>query len=184
MKVIYYMGERIYLRPIELEDDPVCRQWINNPDNWRTLAVRTPYNAIREREFIESLGKDGNQYILGIVVKDGDRLIGSMGLRNVNVANRNAAFGIMIGDTEYQNQGYGTEAVKLMLRYGFEELNLNRIELDVFANNPRGICAYQKAGFVHEGCLRQATYRNGQYHDVYRFAVLREEWGSQPATGG
>jgi len=176
MKVVYYMGERIYLRPIELEDEPLCRQWINNPDNWRTLEMRPPFNACRESEWIESLGKKENEYIFGIVAKDGDRLIGSMGLINVDPINRKAAFGILIGDPECQNKGYGTEAVGLMLRFGFEELNLNRIELHVFANNPRAICTYQKAGFVHEGCRKQAVYRNGQYHDVYNFAVLREEW--------
>ncbi|MHC4444568.1 MAG: GNAT family N-acetyltransferase [Planctomycetota bacterium] len=176
MKVVYYMGERIYLRPIELEDEPLLRQWINNPEIWQTTTLRPPMNAVRERQWIESLGKKENEYDFGIVVKDDDRLIGSTGLSQIHPFNRSAMFGIMIGDTEYQNQGYGTQATRLTVRYGFEELNLNRIWLRVYANNPRAIWTYQKAGFIQEGCLRQAYYRNGQYHDEYLFAILREVW--------
>jgi RimJ/RimL family protein N-acetyltransferase len=76
----------------------------------------------------------------------------------------------------YQNRGYGTEAASLCLRYGFEELNLNRIALSVFSHNWRAIRLYQRTGFVHEGCLREAVYRHGQYYDEYRFAMLRDEW--------
>jgi RimJ/RimL family protein N-acetyltransferase len=82
----------------------------------------------------------------------------------------------MIGEVSRQNRGYGTEAVRLLVRYGFEILNLNRIGLSVFANNLRAIRTYQKAGFVHEGCLRQARFHGGRYEDEYRFAILREEW--------
>ena len=96
-------------------------------------------------------------------------------LRNVP-NDRKAEFGINLGDVAYQNKGFGTEAARLAIRFGFEELNLNRIGLSVFANNTRAIRCYQKAGFVQEGCLRQAFYRSGQFHDEYRFAILRDEW--------
>lgn len=175
-KVVSYAGERIYLRPIELEDEPLLRRWINDPRNWRGLMFRPPINACREREWIESLGKSTTDYVFGVVVRNGDRLIGTAGLHRINAINRSAEFGINLGDVAYQNQGYGTETARLLIRYGFEELNLNRIALSVFANNPRAISCYQKSGFVHEGCLRQALYRGGRFHDEYRFAILREEW--------
>ena len=114
--------------------------------------------------------------MFGIVLKGSDRLIGSIGLRNVDPVGRSATFGIIIGDLNYHNQGYGTKATKLVLKFAFQELNLNRVELSVFGNNWRAIRVYQKVGFVNEGCLRQAAYRNGQYQDEYRFAILREEW--------
>ena len=179
--VVSYEGERIYFRPIELEDEPLLRRWINDPRNWRGLMFRPPMNACREREWIEGLGKSTTDYVFGVVVRRGDRLIGTTGLHRVNAINRSAEFGINLGDLAYQNKGYGTEAARLMVRYGFEELNLNRIGLSVFANNPRAIRCYQKAGFVQEGCLRQALYRNGQFHDEYRFAILRDEWNGQSA---
>ncbi len=175
-RVVCYAGKRIYLRPIELDDEPLLRRWINDPQNWRGLMFRPPINACREREWIESLGKSTTDYAFGIVVRNGDRLIGTTGLHRVNAVNRSAEFGINLGEVAYQNKGYGTETARLVVRYGFEELNLNRIALSVFANNPRAIRCYQKAGFVQEGCLRQALYRGGQFHDEYRFAILRDEW--------
>ena len=78
--------------------------------------------------------------------REGDRLIGVTGLHNVQSVDRKATFGINIGDRAFQNKGYGTEATILCLRYGFEELNLNRMALSVFSNNPRAIRCYQKAG--------------------------------------
>ncbi len=175
-RVVFYEGQRIYFSPIEPDDEPLLRRYVNDPANWRGLMHRGPINSCREREWIESVGRDGKDYVFGVVVREGDRLIGVTGLHNVQSAARKATFGINIGDRAFQNKGYGTEATLLCLRYGFEELNLNRIALSVFSNNPRAIRCYQKAGFVQEGCLRQAVYRNGRYEDEYQFAILREEW--------
>jgi RimJ/RimL family protein N-acetyltransferase len=82
------------------------------------------------------------------------------------------------------NQGYGTDAMRLLLRHGFETLNLNRIMLDVYDTNPRAVRSYEKAGFIHEGRKRQGMYKNGRYIDILQMSVLREEWQgySTPAT--
>jgi RimJ/RimL family protein N-acetyltransferase len=175
-RVVFYEGERIYFRPIEPEDEGLLRQWVNDPRNWRFLTHRPPTNSPRELDWIQSLGQGKPEYVFGIVLREDDRLIGVIGLHEVNLIAHKATLGINIGEPAFQNKGYGTEAMRLLLRYGFEELNLNRIGLNVIANNPRAIRCYQKAGFVQEGCLRQAAYRNGQFHDVYLFAVLRSEW--------
>jgi RimJ/RimL family protein N-acetyltransferase len=84
--------------------------------------------------------------------------------------------GIFIGDKKYWSLGYGTEAMKLVLKHGFETLNLNRIFLRVYENNPRAIRSYEKAGYVHEGRMRQGHYQDGQYVDVLFMSVLRSEW--------
>lgn len=176
MANIFFEGERIYLRPLELEDEPVLRRWINHPANWVTLLRCLPQNGVREREWIEKLGKDPTEVIVGIAAKDGDVLIGSAGLINIEPVHRSAVFGILIGELEYQNRGYGSEATALMVRYGFEVLNLNRIGLDVFANNPRAIKVYERCGFVLEGRQRQRFFKQGQYVDSLHYAMLRDEW--------
>lgn len=176
MCIRYYDGERIYLRPLELTDEPLLRRWVNDPDNWKTLGRYLPVNEPQEREFIEGLYKPGECIALGIVVRQDDRLIGITGLHRVNAANRAASLGLLIGDPAFQSRGFGTEATRLMVRYGFAELNLNRIALTVYASNQRAIRAYRRAGFVEEGRLRQAFYRNGRYHDELCFAMLRSGW--------
>ncbi|MCH7812555.1 MAG: GNAT family N-acetyltransferase, partial [Planctomycetes bacterium] len=172
----YYDGDRIYLRPVELADEPLLRRWFNDPENWRTLQRFGPINEQREREFIEELYKSPDDLSLGIVVQEGDVLVGVTGLHGLGGPNRSATFGIALGEREYQGRGFGTEATRLMVRYGFEELNLNRIGLTVFAGNERGIRTYRRSGFVREGCLRQTLYRNGRYQDELCYSILRSEW--------
>ena len=174
--VVFYDGDRIYFRPVEPEDEPQMRRWINDPANWRGLGTRGPLNACREREWIEQQSKSTTDVQFGIVVRQGHRLIGTAGLHRIDPIARKAEFGINLGDRAYQNKGFGTEATRLAIRYGFEELNLNRIGLWVLSSNPRAIRCYQKSGFVPEGCQRQAAFRNGQYVDAYAFGILREEW--------
>lgn len=176
MTTRYYDGERIYFRPLEPEDAPRLAGWFNDPDNWRTLGRFQPISQLREREFVDALYKSNDQIVLGIVIRKDNRLIGCTGLSGICAVNRSAEFGITIGDRRRQGLGLGREATHLMLRYGFDERNLNRIELSVFADNERAIRAYRAAGFVFEGRHRQAYYRNGRYHDCLRFAILREEW--------
>ena len=182
MEVAYYRGDKVYFRPIELDDEPSLRRWINEPDNWTYLCHRPPLNACREREWIEQQGKSPTEYCFAVVTAADDRLIGTTGLHGINPLVHSATLGICIGDTERQNQGYGTAAVCLAVQFGFEELNLNRIGLHVFAGNGRAIRAYEKAGFVREGCLRQGYFRKGRFEDIYLFAILREEFTARHGT--
>jgi RimJ/RimL family protein N-acetyltransferase len=174
--VVYYDGKRIYFRPMEPEDEPTLRRWINDPRIWSTVHHRPPANSLREREWIESQGKSNTDYVFGIVAKDGHRLIGSCGLHAISLIAHHATLGIMIGQTDLHDHGYGTEAMRLLLRLAFHELNLNRVELCVFDHNPRAIHVYEKCGFVLEGRHRQASWRHGQYRDILRYAILRQEW--------
>ena len=174
--VIYYEGERIYFRPIEVEDAPLLQRWVNDPRVWSTMGMRGPINAAYERQWIEGRKPTADDYMFGIVVKQTHQLVGACGLHRVCPINRKATLGIMIGEVDQQNQGYGREAVRLVLRFAFEELNLHRVELAVFDHNPRAIRVYERAGFELEGRFREAAYRHGRYHDELRYAVLRSKW--------
>lgn len=176
MTIKFYDGERIFVRPIEQSDEPQLRRWLNDPENWRTLARSNPINELREREYIEKLYKSPEDVPLGIALKEPERLIGCAGLNGMHPVNRSAWFGILIGEKEFQSRGLGAEATELILRLGFEEYNLNRIDLTVFADNTRAIRAYERAGFRLEGRAREAYFRGGRYVDALQYAVLRSEW--------
>jgi len=90
----------------------------------------------------------------------------------------------MIGDKSVWNQGLGTETISLLLKHGFETLNLNRIALKVYSDNPRARRTYEKTGFVHEGTLRQAVYKNGHYGDIELMSILRSEWDARAKEEG
>ena len=177
MQAPFLIGDNVYLRAIEQEDAPHFVEWLNDPEV-RCYLARSfpPLNLGREREWIEQLYKDQSRVVFGIVLKTSDKLIGSTGLEGIDWRSRRAGFGIAIGDKTQWSKGFGTEATKLIVRYGFDTLNLNRIFLHVFDHNPRAMRAYEKAGFVREGVLRQDRYIEGAYRDSIVMGILREEW--------
>jgi RimJ/RimL family protein N-acetyltransferase len=172
-------GERVRLRGIERGDLPKYYEWINDPDVFEGLSINLPMSMVdEERWFDGTTHREQAEKPLAIEVQEqgGWRLIGNCGFFDFDWTSRAAEFGIMIGDKSVWDQGYGTETVLLLLKHGFETLNLNRIVLRVFDNNRRAVRAYEKAGFALEGTLRQAAYKNGAYHDLHVMSVLRSEW--------
>jgi len=174
--VIY--GERVKLRAIEREDVPRFVRWFNDPEVKQFLTMYRPLSRAEEERWVESLASRREDIVLAIEVRAGDQWvhIGNVGLHRIDWKNRTATLGIVIGEREYWGKGYGTEAVRTMLRYAFEELGLNRVELETYSFNPRAIRCYEKAGFKREGVRRQALYRNGKFHDVILMGILRDEF--------
>lgn len=183
-------GERIRFRHAERSDIPTFVNWVNDPEVRQGILPYLPMSLAEEENWYENMIKRPvNERILCIEVRqpagEGEaeswKFIGSCDFNNIEWRVRSAELGIMIGDKSAWNQGYGTEAVRLLLKVGFETLNLNRIYLHVFENNPRAIRAYEKAGFTHEGRDRQGEYQDGRYIDVLVMSILQEEWRAQHA---
>ena len=107
---------------------------------------------------------------------DDDRLIGEAGLGGISWLHGEAWLYISLGDRACWGKGYGTDGVRVLLRYAFEELNLTRVSLGVYDYNPRAVRVYEKVGFVHEGRLRESVQRDGQPHDEIVMGVLRQDW--------
>lgn len=171
-------GERVRLRAIERTDLPTFVRWFNDPDVRQFLLMSEPMSMAMEERWFENRLSRTDDYLFGIEAHVGDAWvhIGNNGLHRVEWKNRLATFGIALGEKAYWGQGYGTDATRTILRYAFGELNLHRVELDVYDFNPRGIRCYEKAGFRHEGVRREAIFRNGQYHDVLTMSVLQHEF--------
>jgi RimJ/RimL family protein N-acetyltransferase len=172
-------GERIRLRAIERGDLAQFTEWLNDPEVRRGLMVNLPFSLAEEEAWFENMLKSPQaEHPLGIeiITDDGWELIGNCGLFGIDWRVRQAEFGIFIGAKQYWNQGYGTEAFKLMIEHGFNNLNLNRISLCAYENNPRAIRSYEKAGLTIEGRKRQAHYDEGQFFDMILMSILRSEW--------
>jgi len=173
---VFLDGKRIYLAPLEMEDLETFYCWYNNPDLRKFLIMPYPTTKLDEKEWIEKRTKGKDEVVLSIVVKRGNRLIGNIGLHNINRVTRCAMMGIAIGDLKMASKGLGTEAIGLMLDFGFGTLNMHRIELFVHDFNDRAQKAYKKLGFVEEGRKREALYSDGKYHDELLLAILKDEW--------
>ena len=135
-------------------------------------------SARKIQSLIENaLGKDRPDFFYFIIrTLAEDRPIGFLNLFALNWTHGDTWLGIGLGDREYWGKGYGTDAVRVTLRYAFTELNLRRVTLGVFAYNPRAIKSYEKVGFIVEGRLRQYIVRDGQRNDMIVMGVLRDEW--------
>ncbi|ACR79886.1 GNAT family N-acetyltransferase [Kosmotoga olearia] len=167
-------GEKVVLRPLEVEDARTIVPLINDAELRQYLLQVFPINKFMEENWIKNHSSSSNEVNLAITTDD--ELIGVTGYMNIDWVNRCAEFGIGIFNKKYWGKGYGTETTKLMLEYAFRKLNLNRVYLRVFDYNERAIRAYEKCGFVLEGRQRQAVFSNGRYHDVLMMSILAEEY--------
>ncbi|QTA38091.1 GNAT family N-acetyltransferase [Thermosipho ferrireducens] len=167
-------GKKIVLRPLEIEDAKRIVDIINDEEVREYLFITFPISRFSEEDWIRKNALSQQNITFAIDVED--ILVGVTGLMNINWVHRSAEFGIGIFDKRYWNKGFGTEATKLMLKYTFEYLNLNRLCLRVFDNNKRAIRVYEKCGFIHEGRERQARYFKGKYWDILRMSILAEEY--------
>ena len=169
-------GATIQLRPLEETDAERIRQWrMDERTRQAYMGYRFPVIAAAERDWVMRVADPSNreQVYLGVEhPKDG--LIGFVNLREIDWVNRVAKLGMLIA-ASHQGQGYGREALSLLLRYGLHELNLRRIELEVRADNQRAIALYRAAGFREEGRLRQRWADDGAYIDVVVMGLLRSE---------
>jgi RimJ/RimL family protein N-acetyltransferase len=147
------------------------------------LLDNDPARAWSMKKFKEWIEKDleAEDYFFTIRTLDGDRLIGFVGLGGLQWNHGEAWVGIGLGERDCWGKGYGTEAMELVLRYGFTELNLRRVSLGVFEYNPRAFRSYEKAGFTFEGRERRHMHRDGRRWDVIHMGILREEWERREA---
>ena len=120
--------------------------------------------------------QDVNQYMFTIRTLAEDKLLGDIGLSVVNWMSRDAFVGLGIGERDFWGRGYGTDVMKVILRYAFTEINLRRVTLSVFEYNPRAVRSYEKTVFVHEGRMRQFLNREGKRWDMLFMGILRDEW--------
>jgi len=124
----------------------------------------------------ESYLKNRSTQVRLAILADKDAYIGNVQLTNIHPINRSCEFSILIGDRRYWRAGAGTYATGEIIRHGFLDLNLNRIFLTVLPHNAAAIALYERCGFSHEGRDRAAIYKNGQFYDLLRMGLLREDY--------
>jgi RimJ/RimL family protein N-acetyltransferase len=179
-------GEQVFLRPAERSDLDDFVRWFNDADVQRNLAMREPMGRGAEERWFDSMverqGKADYHFVI-CLLEDG-RAIGTTGLHHVDLESGQASFGIAIGEKDEWGKGYGTDTLNAICDFGFGELRLERIWLDVYVDNTRGQRAYEKAGFQVEGTMRRAIFKQGRHADVIRMSLLRDEWKALPRRRG
>lgn len=169
-------SNRVHLRPLRREDSALLSllyDWITHRELVILNAPFYPTSEVDHEVWIESmLTKRMDLVVFVIEELEGGQAIGTCQLFNINWRHSSAELQIRIGDERYQSKGFGTEAVKLLCQFGFSDLNLHRIYLNVFANNKRAISAYTKCDFKMEGIMPDATFIDGKWSDVVMMGLL------------
>jgi len=169
-------GEALYLRPIAREDvDRGWLQWMNDPTITVNLAGNMPVNRDSLLRYYEE-SQPPAAIMFAICRREDDRYIGNIRLSAIEWLPRQATYGWLIGDRAAQGKGYGTEALKLILRFGFLELGLNRIYTTIWVDNVASLRANEKAGFRREGVLRECAFKQGRHVDAVMVSMLRREF--------
>lgn len=169
-------GARLRLRALSRGDAPALASFASEPRVRSTALLPGPVSVEQEEDFVLRVRASTVDAVFGIELRDGPRLVGVAGLHGIDRTSRAAQFGIFLGVPSLWNRGYGTEATRLTLRHAFERLQLHRVWLHVFADNPGGIRCYEKVGFAREGLLREAVFHEGRYHDLVVMALLQQDW--------
>jgi len=169
-------GELVLLRPRVDDDLALFARWHGNPDvrHWLHMSEMPTQTLELERQRWQIARNDPTRVSFVIETLDGVP-IGNIVLISVDAMHRRAELGIAIGEKGDWGRGYGTDAIRVILRFAFEVLNLRRVELITDIDNERGIRAYEKCGFVREGVLRAKRMRYGEPLDMLMMSVLRED---------
>lgn len=167
-------GEKVYLSPMNLEDIEKYVKWMNDFSTTDGLGSSSKVTTFESEKvwLINNMDKKEQQF--AIVLKGTDKLIGNCGFCDINHLHQKGEVGLFIGEEENRSKGYGTEALSLLVEYGFNYLNLKNIMLKVFSFNKRAIKSYEKVGFKVFGKRTEVYYLNGKWYDEYFMEILRK----------
>ena len=175
------VGAKVRLRGVLDDDLPILSKWEMDPGRLSTLSSWVaPSSQAAAKELLAQRSKNDKDN-LGFAIEaldDPPVLVGHLGLWGARPKDRCATLGIALG-REHVGRGYGTDAMRVIVGYGFREMGLHRIELNVAPFNPAGIRAYEKAGFVEEGRRREAILHDGRWYDEVLMGILDHEWAAR-----
>jgi RimJ/RimL family protein N-acetyltransferase len=170
-------GERVVLRRHVQDNVRAFQRWYSDPEVVRLTRYQDgPMRRDEIERFFAARALGPDSLAMAIHVRDGDRLIGTCALSQLDADNGSALFHITIGEKDAWGHGYGTEATRLMIDHAFTGLGLHRIALTVFAFNERAIRSYRTVGFVVEGRAREAIWREGRWWDEISMSILDSDW--------
>lgn len=173
----YLKGRQVNLRGLRREDLEHVRRWWDNAEATQYMETGArPATEPMLESFYKTATENPNLVVFVVEEAKTGRPIGTSGLYEIFWPGRRAEFRILIGDPSAFDKGYGTEATRMTVEYGFLRLNMEVIHLGVNASNARAVRAYEKAGFVQEGLRRKFVYARGAYHDAVVMSILREEY--------
>jgi len=170
------IGKKLKLRKVLDEDLKIIRDWRNSPRIWDFNTQYILLNMIHQNEWYRSISKKNSDRIMFMIEAKQRKLIGICGLIHIDSKNKNAGVAILIGEQKIHGKGYGGEALKLLLEYGFRKLKFHRISAEIFEYNSISVKLFKKLNFKYESTQKQSIWRRGRWWNVYLYSVLESEF--------
>lgn len=174
---MFLKGKRVKL--VALDPETVCddvTRWINDPKVTRYMVYgQFPMTVRKVKEMLDAQVANASNVVFLVIAGKKNMPVGFAGLYDIHLTARKAEFRILLGERSVWGKGIGTEVTKLITDYAFDRLNLHRVWLGVTSENLGAVRAYEKAGYVQEGVLKDDIWRNGRWYDSIRMAVIRKE---------
>lgn len=173
---MYIYGEQFVLRAIEHKDLDILKEMVNDPEIEKFICgFSLPVSSKQQESWINSISSNNKNIKLMIELNNG-KSVGMCSLNEIDWKNRHAGIGIkLLTSDEIRGKGIGTNVIKSLIKYSFEELQLNRLEARIIEYNIASKRAFEKCGFKIEGKERNKIYKNGRYHNVLMLGLLKEE---------
>lgn len=173
-----YTGLKVRLRAYKREDIPIRLGYINDVEIANLLTDVIPYPIMQQEEekWFESISSQSDRYKFAIETIDGNHFIGGCGINDIDWKNSVATVGIFIGNRDYWGNGYGNDAMNILISFIFNQMNINKIKLITYSFNKRAIKSFEKCGFEIEGILRKEVFKDGCYYDKVAMGILREDF--------
>lgn len=174
----FLLGERIYLREVRASDvNAAYRSWLNDAEVNQYLETRfVPQSIENIAAYVRDFDGKSESIFLAICLKETGDHVGNIKVGPINWVHRFADISLFIGEKSQWRRGLGSEAISLVTRFAFDELNLNRVQAGCYSSNVGSSRAFEKCGFRREGALRKKRFSKGTYDDEILFGLLREEW--------
>lgn len=180
-----FIGERVRLTALRPGDAQTLAHWYEDGDFSRLFDAHPAYPKTESTlvKWMDSADRDRDAVALAIRLLYSDDLLGYVEIDGIQWTHGCGWLAIGIGSPSHRKKGYGTEAMQLVLRFAFHELNLHRIQLSVFSYNTAAIRLYERLGFTREGTFREYLLRDGKRHDMILYGLLAREWEALNAPG-
>lgn len=174
----HFAGARIRLTATRPEDVHTWARWYESSEFTHLFDSRPafPRTIAQMMVWVDEHKREKDDYLFAVRPVSSEEMIGFVGLDGIHWHHRVGWLSIAIGDPANRGRGYGTEAMRLILAFAFDEINLHRVQLTVFSYNTTAIALYERLGFVREGVQRESLLRGGRHYHTLMYGLLRREW--------
>jgi len=173
----FLIGDKVYLRPLDLNDvNQKYLNWVNDEDVIRNLAITTPSTLEQLESFVKSILDSSNFYFFAIIEKNTNLHIGNVKVGPINWTNRTSNYGLMLGEKSSWGKGYAQDAFKLIFKYSFETLNLHKLWDVAKSSNIPSIKSLERAGVKIEATLKEHSFKGGKYEDAVIVSITAHEY--------